>query len=85
MKKILHLMRKRGDELALKTVERQSRDNQVTCLLLHDATLSPPQLSIPCYALKEDVEARGISLDIPLIDFGRFVELIFEHDSVICW
>lgn len=81
----LHLVRKRRDEFALSVLKRQGGYDEVTCVLLQDAVLSPPDLPVPCYALREDVEARGTSLSIPLIDMHRLVEMIFEHDSIICW
>ena len=39
---------------------------------------------ITLYALKVDVEARGISSSIPVTDYEGFVDLV-EKDSVVSW
>jgi len=45
--------------------------------------------SVPIYALKPDVEARGIQgrvLDgVKLVDYGGFVDLVAEHNTVQSW
>jgi tRNA 2-thiouridine synthesizing protein B len=45
--------------------------------------------TVPIYALKPDVEARGIQgrmLDgVKLVDFGGFVDLVAEHNTVQSW
>jgi tRNA 2-thiouridine synthesizing protein B len=45
--------------------------------------------SAPVYALKPDVEARGIQgrvLDgVKLVDYGGFVDLVAEHNTVHAW
>lgn len=41
------------------------------------------------YALKEDVEARGlapkIADKIKLVDYGGFVDLVVEHGTAVAW
>jgi tRNA 2-thiouridine synthesizing protein B len=45
--------------------------------------------SAPVYALKPDVEARGIQgrvLDgVKLVDYSGFVDLVAEHNTVHAW
>ena len=45
--------------------------------------------SVPIYALKPDVEARGMQnrvMDgVRLVDYGGFVDLVAEHDAVQSW
>ena len=45
--------------------------------------------SVPIYALKPDVEARGIQnrvMDgVRLVDYGGFVDLVVEHNAVQSW
>jgi tRNA 2-thiouridine synthesizing protein B len=45
--------------------------------------------SVAIYALKPDVEARGMQnrvMDgVRLVDYGGFVDLVVEHDAVQSW
>jgi len=45
--------------------------------------------SVTIYALKPDVEARGMQnrvMDgVRLVDYGGFVDLVVEHDAVQSW
>lgn len=45
--------------------------------------------TVPIYALKSDVEARGMQnrvLDgVKLVDYGGFVDLVVEHNTVQSW
>ena len=45
--------------------------------------------TVPIYALKPDVEARGIQnrvLDgVKLVDYAGFVDLVVEHNTVQSW
>ena len=45
--------------------------------------------TLPIYALKPDVEARGMQnriMDgVRLVDYGGFVDLVTEHNSVQSW
>jgi tRNA 2-thiouridine synthesizing protein B len=45
--------------------------------------------SVSIYALKPDVEARGMQnrvMDgVRLVDYGGFVDLVVEHDAVQSW
>lgn len=45
--------------------------------------------TVPIYALKPDIEARGMQgrvLDgVKLVDYGGFVDLVAEHSTVQSW
>lgn len=83
--KILHLVKQVNDLYAHEAMGNQRGENQVTCVLTQDATLSVPKLDVPIFALKEDVQARGATVNVPLVDFDQLVDMVFEHDAVTCW
>ena len=83
--KILHLVRQIADERALSTVGAQSRDHDVAVVLLQDAVLTPLAFPGTAYACREDVEARAARSRFELVDYGRIVQIIFEHDKVVSW
>lgn len=45
--------------------------------------------SVPIYALKPDVEARGLQTrvmdGVRLVDYGGFVDLVAQHSAVQSW
>ena len=51
--------------------------------------LQAAQKTVSVYALKSDVEARGMQnrvMDgVRLVDYGGFVDLVVEHDAVQSW
>jgi sulfur transfer complex TusBCD TusB component (DsrH family) len=83
--KILHLVRKAGDPFPFGIMENQSQESQVTCVLIQDACLITPPIKVPCYLLKEDAQARGVTTSLPLIDFKQLIDMIFDHDRLTCW
>ncbi|PCJ26071.1 MAG: sulfurtransferase complex subunit TusB [SAR86 cluster bacterium] len=54
-----------------------------------NSSLSEVATKVKLYALKEDIEARGMqsrsSADIDLIDYARFVEICCDYDKVVSW
>lgn len=65
-------------------------------LLMQDAVIAAtqpqwqqPLSGHPCYALKEDLEARGlisrVNAPIEVIDYDRFVRLTLEFEKVQAW
>lgn len=42
------------------------------------------QKGIKLYALKADLEARGIRTTLPVVDYGGFVDLV-EENTVVTW
>jgi sulfur relay protein TusB/DsrH len=86
--KLLHIIREKGHELALSTALAQSTGGtQVILLLIHDAVLTNRDSlkGLEAFALKEDVEARGVEVTYPLLDYDGMLELIFRTDKVITW
>ena len=87
--KILHIIRDKGHELALSTALAQSTDisQKVTLLLIHDAVLTRAETlkGLETFALKDDVEARGVKSEYPLLDYKGMLGLVFESDRVITW
>ncbi len=83
--KILHLVKKANDSFPFWIMENQCQQNQVTCVLIQDACLTTRPIKVPCYLLKEDAEARGITTTLPVIDFKQLINMIFDHDRLNCW
>ena len=85
--KILHIMRERNDPLALRAVmEAEGGEaEEVAVLLLHDSVLSSLPEGIAAYACSDDVEARGIGVPYPTLNYDEIVGLLFRYDSVITW
>ena len=87
--KILHIVREKGHELAISTALAQSTEasQKVTLLLIHDAVLTKADIAkcLEVFALKDDVEARGVKVLYPLLDYKGMLGLVFESDRVITW
>jgi len=98
---MLHTVNKSPFEhLALETCLRFARQGSAV-LLIEDGvyaaakgTSVSPRIeqalkSVTIYALKPDVEARGMQnrvMDgVRLVDYGGFVDLVVEHDAVQSW
>jgi tRNA 2-thiouridine synthesizing protein B len=98
---MLHTVNKSPFEhKALETCLRFARQGSAV-LLIEDGvyaaakdTAVSPQVrealkSVTIYALKPDVEARGMQnrvMDgVRLVDYGGFVDLVVEHDAVQSW
>ncbi|MBU7013706.1 MAG: sulfurtransferase complex subunit TusB [Theionarchaea archaeon] len=52
--------------------------------VLSDVIQHAQQKDITLYALKADLEARGIQTHLPVVDYGGFVDLVEEH-AVVTW
>ena len=93
--KILHIIRDKGHELAISTALAQATlggqgiAQEVAILLIHDAVLtnSDTLKGLKVFALKDDVEARGVGArcNVPLLDYKGMLGLVFESDRVITW
>ncbi len=85
--KTLHIVRERNDSLALRAIEENRRQGsgEVGVLLLHDSVLSALPEGVLAFACKDDVEARGIDVPYPAVDYREIVKLLFKYDSVITW
>lgn len=84
---------------ALEIIERQvEQGNKVNILLLADSVIASISRSlkqrlealknkgVEVYALKEDLEARGITTSIAIpISYSDVVDLLEKHDKVYTW
>jgi hypothetical protein len=80
--KILHIIRNPNETTPLEIAKEQSKDNDVTILLLHDAVYAKPGL--PACACAKDAEARGVT-GHECVGYDRIVEMLFEYDKVVSW
>ncbi len=85
--KVLHIIRNAADPLANRIIEEIGGDNssEQTLLLIQDGVYTNPQGSACVFACSDDVAARGVTTDIPLVEYDRIVEMVFESDKVITW
>ncbi|MFB6110129.1 MAG: DsrH/TusB family sulfur metabolism protein [Halodesulfurarchaeum sp.] len=74
---MLYLIDKPHEELALRTVRT---DPDPTVVLVQDGVLLEPDVDAPVYAVRDDLEARGITPPDPVeaIDYDDLVDLVFE-------
>ena len=84
--KIIHILRSPNDTLALETLNKQSEHMEVTVILLQDA-ISVQEISAQhLFVLEEGIcKDRIKETSIRSINYRDFLNLIFEHDKVLCW
>ena len=66
------------------------KENQVEASPLQYTTdKNSPLISVNCFVLKEDLEARGLAHKIidffTIVDYAGFVDLSLEHHTVQSW
>jgi hypothetical protein len=82
----LHIIKSAGavhpwDLLAQQTAPAQSS----SVVLIQDAVTAQRSGPFPIFALARDVRTRGADTPYPVIDDDRFLEMIWEADSVVVW
>jgi sulfur transfer complex TusBCD TusB component (DsrH family) len=82
----LHIVKSAGpihpwDLLAQQTAASDS----CSVVLIQDAVTATSPVPCPTFALARDVEARRADTPHPLIDDDRFLEMVWEADSVVVW
>jgi sulfur relay protein TusB/DsrH len=84
--KVLHIIRSNDDRLARRVIDdiRAGNGAEQTLLLIQDGVYMKPQ-GQRAFACSDDVSARGVETDVPLVEYSRIVEMIFGHDKVITW
>jgi len=84
--KVLHILRSNDDGLARRMAEEMARLDGVeqALLLIQDGVYSA-SAGFPAFACAEDVNARGITTPLRLVDYDRIVEMIFGYDRIITW
>lgn len=80
--KILHIIRNPNDVTPIEIALAQSKDHEVSVLLLHDAVYSSPAL--PACACEADAKARGVTVH-KCVDYKKITAMLFEYDKVISW
>ncbi len=86
--KVLHIIRSCDDPLARRVIDDIHGDGdgaEQTLLLIQDGVYMSREGATHVFACSEDVAARGVETDVPLVGYDRIVEMIFEHDKVITW
>ena len=86
--KILHIIRNPNDATPdatpLDIAKSQSKEHEVSVLLLHDAVYANPGLQIQVYACASDARARRITKH-ECVDFKQIAKMLFEYDKVVSW
>ncbi len=84
--KVLHIIRSLNDTLAHQMIkEIESIDGvEQTLLMIQDGVYLKPDAR-RAFACSDDVDARGIVTNLPLVGQDEIVEMIFEHDKVVTW
>ena len=54
---------------------------QPTALAPHIAAAK--SIGVRFYALEPDVMARGVASEVPTVDYGGFVDLVFAYDRAV--
>jgi len=67
-------------------VGEQKDGHEVSVLLIHDGvTTKVNDPNVKIFALRDDIEARGIQSDYETIDYAAMADMIFEAKTVINW
>jgi sulfur relay protein TusB/DsrH len=92
MKRILHIIKDPNNQKPFELIRSQAgKDggNEIRLVLLQEAVkLSsnfPTDFPASVYVLEEDLKERGLSSSYQKIDYPRFLDLIFNSESVINW
>ena len=80
--KILHIIRNPNDATPLEIARSQSKEHEVSVLLLHDAVYANPDIQV--YACAADARARGI-IRHDCVDYKQIAKMLFEYDKVVSW
>jgi len=85
--KILHVIRTLGDELPMEVARHSRGGDKASMLLLQDAVLTSEAAgdATPAYALRADLEARGLPAGPSAVDYDDAIRLMAEHDRVVVW
>ena len=84
MTRTLHIIKSAGavhpwDLLA------QAAPAESSVVLVQDAVTAHRFAPCPIFALARDVRTRGADTPHPVIDDDRFLDMIWEADSVVVW
>ncbi|UCD56815.1 MAG: hypothetical protein JSV16_13470 [Candidatus Hydrogenedentota bacterium] len=84
--KVLHIIRSNDDRLAHKLIDEigHTDDADQTLLMIQDGVYIRPE-GLRAFACADDIRARAVETDLPLVGYDQIVDMIFEHDRVITW
>jgi tRNA 2-thiouridine synthesizing protein B len=76
---MLYLVDKPMAELAFRTA---AGDEAARVVLIQDGVFLDPDLGLPTYAVREDVEVRGVDLPpgVEPVSYDRLIQMLLEHE-----
>jgi tRNA 2-thiouridine synthesizing protein B len=76
---MLYLVDKPMAELAFRTA---AGDEAARVVLIQDGVFLDPDLELPTYAVREDVEVRGVDLPpgVEPVSYDRLIQMLLEHE-----
>lgn len=84
MASTLHIIKSSGAVHPWDLLTQQASES-LSVVLIQDAVTTQRSVPCPIFALARDVRARGADTSYPVIDDDRFLEMIWEADSVVVW
>jgi sulfur transfer complex TusBCD TusB component (DsrH family) len=82
----LHVVKSAGTAHPWDLLAHQAAtSDSCTVVLIQEAVTARPAVPCRIVALARDVAARGADTRHPLINDDRFLEMIWEADSVVVW
>lgn len=85
MKKILHILKRKGDPFPLGIIRKEAGSNEVTVILIQDAVdLDLNGTAAKVFALSEDSKDSK-SASYPRIGYKEMLEFILNADTVVTW
>lgn len=82
---MLHIVKSAGTVHPWDLLAHQAATDSCTVVLIQDAVTARPAVPCRIFALARDVKARGAGTPHPTIDDDRFLDMIWEADSVVVW
>lgn len=81
----MHIVKSAGTVHPWDLLAHQAALDSCTVVLIQDAVTARPAVPCRIFALARDVKARGADTPHPPIDDDRFLDMIWEADSVVVW
>ncbi len=85
MTRILHIIKSAGAIHPWDLLAQAAPAESCSVVLVQDAVTAHRSAPCPIFALARDVQTRGADTPHPVIDDDRFLEMIWEADSVAVW
>lgn len=84
MGRTLHIIKSAGAVHPWDLLAEQVAESAAV-VLIQDAVTASRSVPFPIFALARDVQTRGAVTPHHLIDDDRFLDMIWEADSVVVW